>query len=413
MRGRERSAPSGGSVAPAVAPPPGSPRFPLLDSLRAGAALAVLFGHVAGATHITTMYWWGPLAANGDQGVTVFFILSGFLLYRPLVSAQLGGSPRSPWRDYARRRLLRIVPAYWLALTVLAIYPGLPGVFTSHWWYYYFFLQVYNHNLSIGGIVVAWSLCVEVSFYLLLPFYSALVGRLGVGRRRVRVELGILAALGVGSLALRYLDASFPITLPVYMQWFSLGMGLAVISASRSSGGVHPPGSWAIGVITERPWLCWTGAVAVYAVLSFVLGKPPLIGYSSLQEVLLHRLLGGIAALLLVLPAVFGDRAGGGPRRIMASSLLAWLGLISYGIYLWHLTLLELIAGHVTVHGNRGTVAFVVLVILTAVAAVAIAAASYYLVERPLLRFKRYSSTPPVSSGRTPRTPNSRRHGPG
>ncbi len=412
MRSRRQPAADASAAAPGVAPPPGNPRFPLLDSLRAIAALAVLFGHVAGATHITVMYWWGPLAANGDQGVTVFFILSGFLLYRPLVSAQLGGAPRPSWRDYARRRLLRIVPAYWLALTALAIYPGIPGVFTSHWWYYYFFAQVYNHNLSIGGIVVAWSLCVEVSFYLLLPFYSSLAGRLGTGSQRVRRELGILAALGTASLVLRYLDASFPITLPVYMQWFALGMGLALISASRPPGADHRP-SRTIALITERPWLCWSGAALLYVVLCFVLGKPPAAGYSNLKEVLVNRLLGGVMALLLVLPAVFGDRAAGGPRRILAAPTLAWLGLISYGIYLWHLNLLELIAGHVTVHGNSGTVAFVVLLILTALAAVAIAASSYYVLERPLLRFKRYSRTPPMSSGRTPSAPNSRRQGPG
>lgn len=378
-----------------MAPPPGNPRFPLLDGLRAVAALAVLFGHVAGATHITVMYWWGPLAANGDQGVTVFFILSGFLLYRPMVAAQFGGARRPSWGDYARRRLLRIVPAYWLALTVLAIYPGIPGVFTEYWWYYFFFAQVYNHNVSIGGIVVAWSLCVEVSFYLLLPFYSALAARLGAGPRRVRLELGVLTALGAGSLLLRYLDPSFPITLPIYMQWFSLGMGLALISASRPAGNDRPP-SRMIALITERPWLCWGAAAVLYVLLSFLLGRPPAAGYSNLKEVLVHRMLGGLVALLLVLPAVFGDRAGGGPRRILGSAALAWLGLISYGIYLWHLNLLELLAGHITVHGNSGTLAFVVLVTLTALAAVAIAAASYYVLERPVLRFKRYSRTPPV-----------------
>ena len=62
--------------------------------------------------------------------------------------------------------------------------------------------------------------------------------------------------------------------------------------------------------------------------------------------------------------------------------------MISYGIYLWHLNLLELIAGHITVHGNSGTVAFAVLLIATSVAAIAVAATSYKLIERPLLRFK-------------------------
>ena len=281
-------------VAPAVMPPPGNPRFPLLDALRAFAALAVLFGHVAGAAHITVLYWWGPLLANGDQGVTVFFILSGFLLYRPLVSAQLGGAPRPPWRDYARRRLLRIVPAYWLALTVLAIYPGLPGVFTHRWWYYYFFLQVYNHDVSIGGIVIAWSLCVEVSFYLLLPFYAVLIKRVTRDRTRlvrVRFELAILGALAVASLALRFVDASFPLDLPVYMQWFAIGMGLALVSAAWPEV-AHQRRPRSLEWIAVRPGLCWGAAVALYVLLSFLLGKPPAAGYSDLKEVLVNRLLG-------------------------------------------------------------------------------------------------------------------------
>jgi peptidoglycan/LPS O-acetylase OafA/YrhL len=358
--------------------------------MRAIAALAVLFTHVAGATHITITHWWSPLVASGNQGVTVFFILSGFLLYRPMVSAQFHGAPRLAWRDYARRRLLRIVPAYWLALTVLAIYPGLPGVFSKDWWYYYFFLQVYNHNISIGGIVVAWSLCVEVSFYLLLPLYAYLVGRLTQGvraRTRVRTELGILLLLASASLTLRYVDPSFPITLPTYLFWFAEGMALALVSVvlARQSA---PRAPRAVGIVSRRPGLCWGVALALYVILCFALGKPPASGYSNLKEVLLNRFLGGLMALFLVLPAVFGAEAGGWPRRLLAWPLLAWAGLISYGIYLWHLNVLEQLAGHVQVSHNEGVSACIGLTILTVAGTVAIAAASYYLVERPLLRFK-------------------------
>ena len=150
------------------------------------------------------------------------------------------------------------MPAYWLALTLLAIYPGLPGVFTHNWWYYYFFLQVYNHNVSIGGIVVAWSLCIEVSFYLLLPLYADLIERVTRGlqvRRRVRVELGILLSLAVGSLTLRYVDPTFPLALPIYMQWFAEGMALALLSAAlqgRPSG--HQPRL--VAIVSRRPGLC-------------------------------------------------------------------------------------------------------------------------------------------------------------
>ncbi|HEY2635805.1 MAG TPA: acyltransferase [Solirubrobacteraceae bacterium] len=385
---------------PVVAPPPGNPRFPLMDALRAIAALSVLVGHVAGLTGIVRESWWSPLFGVANEGVTVFFVLSGFLLYRPLVNARLGGAPRPAWRDYARRRLLRILPAYWLALTVLAIYPGLPGVFSHDWWAYYLLLQVYPHDLALGGIVVAWSLAIEVSFYLLLPFLAAALGRLGRGRdvgTGVRRELAVLAALSVASLALRWLDPPFPSSLPVYFFWFAVGMGLALVSAALPRLGAAPRGaaSW----VERHPAACWAVALALYVALAYALGDPPAHGgYTDAQEVLLFRGLGGIMALFLVLPAVFGAAAGGWPRRVLAWPVLAWFGLISYGIYLWHLDLLGVIAGHVTVFGDTGLGGFVVLAGLTATAA-AVAAASYYVVERPLLRFKA------PRRGGTPRAP--------
>src|SRR3712207_6891277 len=54
------------------------------------------------------------------------------------------GRPAPRIARYARRRVLRIVPAYWVALTLLAIFPGIVGVFTADWWRYYLFLQLYR-----------------------------------------------------------------------------------------------------------------------------------------------------------------------------------------------------------------------------------------------------------------------------
>ena len=61
--------------------------------------------------------------------MTVFFVLSGFLLYRPFLAADLDGLRPVALRDYARRGVLRIVPAYWLALTVIALWLNLDEVF--------------------------------------------------------------------------------------------------------------------------------------------------------------------------------------------------------------------------------------------------------------------------------------------
>jgi peptidoglycan/LPS O-acetylase OafA/YrhL len=93
---------------------------------------------------VHTGSWIGDYTARLDIGVTVFFLISGFLLYRPFVLARFHEAQPVRGRDFARRRLLRIVPAYWLALTVLAIYPGLVGIWTHDWWIYYGFLQIYG-----------------------------------------------------------------------------------------------------------------------------------------------------------------------------------------------------------------------------------------------------------------------------
>src|SRR4051812_32160566 len=136
----------------ALAPPPGNPRFPQVDGLRAFAALAVLVTHTAFLSGFNGRGFAGEVTARLDVGVTLFFVISGFLLYRPFVAARLEGRAGPRVTRYARRRVLRIVPAYWLALTVLAIWPGLVGVHTDHWWVYYGFLQDVRTSWIQGGI---------------------------------------------------------------------------------------------------------------------------------------------------------------------------------------------------------------------------------------------------------------------
>src|SRR5919199_254708 len=106
-------------------------RFPMFDGLRAVAALAVLCFHAAYFAGIgVTDSPLRPYAGRLEVGVSVFFVISGFLLYRPFVRARLESEPAPHAGAYAWRRFLRIVPGYWVALTVVALWLGLPGVFT-------------------------------------------------------------------------------------------------------------------------------------------------------------------------------------------------------------------------------------------------------------------------------------------
>ena len=131
------------AASPAFTPPPGNPRFPLLDAMRGIAAGMIVLCHTAGVSTFSTDNALGAYAARLNMGVTLFFLLSGFLLYRPFFAARIQGRPPIRIRDYARRRVLRIVPAYWVALTVLALWPGLAGLWDGDWWRYYTFAQVY------------------------------------------------------------------------------------------------------------------------------------------------------------------------------------------------------------------------------------------------------------------------------
>ena len=110
--GRHATAPA---PSPAVAPPPGNPRFPLFDLLRGLAVLAVLVWHVFVFTGALDRRWIGDAVSTaGSMGPLLFFAISGFLLYRPWIASR--DAPHTG--RYFRRRALRILPAYWFALTV-------------------------------------------------------------------------------------------------------------------------------------------------------------------------------------------------------------------------------------------------------------------------------------------------------
>lgn len=388
------------SAPPVVAPPPGHPRFPLIDSLRAIAVTFVVLTHTASLSGANEREWFGPLTLRLGVGVTIFFAISGFLLYRPFVHVRMNGARPTRLVDFFRRRFLRIFPAYWLALTALAIAPGLPRVFSGDWWVYYGLVQGYDPSWFDKGIGAAWSLSTELAFYLVLPLFALAAARFLAGRpraRQVRIELAALALLGAASVVARALvqhadqhaafgeASTFPITLGGTFLWFAGGMALAVISASLHGRSDEP--AW-VRFVARRPWVPWLAAAASLGVVSFGLGLPrsglvaadtgPLVG---------EHLLEGAVGVGLLLPAVIGESGGGWPRRVLANRSLAWLGLVSYGVFLWHLPVAVKLWGE----GAGGWLPlgrFLSLTLFTAAIAVAAAALSYYVLERPLLRLK-------------------------
>jgi peptidoglycan/LPS O-acetylase OafA/YrhL len=136
-----------------------------------------------------------------------------------------------------------------------------------------------------------------------------------------------------------------------------------------------------VGWVRRHGGMPVLGGVTLYVITAIVVGPSPSLAYPvvSLRSYLAQYLLAGVIAALILLPAVFGTDGGGVVRRALQHRALVWLGLVSYGIFLWHFPVLIFLL-------DADVRGFVPLTVLTFVVTVACAAASYYLLERPLMR---------------------------
>jgi peptidoglycan/LPS O-acetylase OafA/YrhL len=391
-------------------------RFDALDGYRAFAALAVLAYHVAGAVGVMGMgSRWSLLIANlGNSAVTVFFVLSGFLLYRPFVVSHFGGGQPPAGRAYLRNRLLRIFPAFWFAAIGYTVLVGPrfePTVFN----YVSAFTLTGSYRtgdyFSQSMLGVDWTLTIELAFYFTLPLLAAAVGavvrRASTPKRQLGVELGALVALVVIALTYRAVVVSMlraqglqsNLWLPNYLDWFALGMLLAVLWAWRARGGRLPA---VVESMASSWWVCWLLAAWCYAVasaLKFHVTGGALFAAEPLGFKMIRFGLNGMAGFLLVMPAVLGADAPSRIRQLLCQRVVVWLGTVSFGIYLWHMAWLRWFTPRFPSAGFWPTLAFVV------VMAVAMAAVSWYAVERPLMRWRsagvqRAGSAPTVTESR-------------
>lgn len=384
-----------------VEPPPHHPRFPLTVGLRGVAAIAIIVGHAwfftGGFGGFTTSLP-NRIVVRWDGVVAVFFMLSAFLLYRPMIAHRAGGPSPPRTADYARRRFLRLFPAYWVALTALAIFPGLYGVFSHDWWAFYTltdFLDVTHLHSACPpteefrcGLPQSWTLGIDLTFYVMLPFFAALTALLAraVPRAWMRWELALLAILAAASLLfggapfdLRE-EAWFRYSFIGYFYWFALGMALAAISVVYGHASRKPR---ALALVAARPALCWAAGLGVYLVTVVAFNDAPFVFAFNSSEYLMLNLIQGVGATLFFLPAVFANPNRGLPARVLGHPFLMWTGVISYGLLLWHGTVAVMLGSLFGSGEGYWTVLTAEIVI-----AVPLAMLSYNIVERPLMRLK-------------------------
>ncbi len=374
--------------------------FPTLDGYRAIAALAVLVLHasvISGFVFRNTEA--GQYLVRLDIGVSIFFLISGFLLYRPFVLSHINKQPGPGLRHYFVGRFLRIYPAYWVALIAVVWIFKQPGPqhridSVGEFLAYFGLFQQYFAKTAYGGIQQAWTLCVEVSFYLFLPLWAITI-RTFTRRTKniVAVELIGLVILFVTGIAYRMLVLSIDpgnaveiSWLPAFFDQFALGMLLAVVSAGTETKKIK-------GTVTElagrHPWVCWGIAAVCFWVVSTQVGLP--IGYPrfSQGQWLAWSTGYGVTAFFFLLPAVFGNQNESFVRKLLRHPVLVFVGLVSFGVYLWHELFLD------RFFTSTGTQPFVpganflaVLIYAGALSLIA-AALSWNIIEKPVMQLRK------------------------
>ncbi len=350
--------------------------IPVLDGVRAVACLSVISYHVhyflAHDYDLSAVLgkFATAIAMAGWSGVTLFFVLSGFLLFQPFAKALLFEKPRPSMRTFYMRRALRILPGYYVALLLLIVLKQPAYLQPAHWKETLLFLTFFMDSTSatyqqINGPF--WTLAVEWQFYLLLPLFALgfawVVKRGTSSQRRWWLLVGCLLAMIAWGVGTRFIGQYYTLhpgetflvprsflniilmlvygTSGKYLEDFAVGMLIStcyVLARDAVDGQTirlyltrYSPWLWRAGIL----WLCLMMTWYLFPSLSILY---PLFGSGNWMVELGYALGFGLCVTALL----FGPA---GLKGWFEWKPLCWIGTISYSLYIWHLPILLIFRG--------------------------------------------------------------------
>lgn len=331
-------------------------RLPGLDGLRAFAVVWVMLLHAGYSVEYPA--WFGAFAARGAHGVTVFFVLSGFLITWLLLEEEQRRGAFS-LRDFYLRRAFRILPPVLLFLGGLAVLSMvLPlGIGASDWLGCLFFFR----NLTGGSYYTAhfWSLAIEEQFYLLWPLLLFWVPR---GAR-----LGVTAGLCLFAPLWRQLNMELYGAQHLNWSRADLMYDALLVGALLAQAQRHTGFRRALAGSERRAYgVFGLGVLMVVLALALPLPKVLLPARIPLE-------LAGIALVLKVLVEGRARRV----QRVFGWAPVEWVGRLSYSLYLWQQVFLP-----------KDPIQFWQHLPWSVPLALGFAVASFHLVERPALGWR-------------------------
>lgn len=386
MPGPQSADPVGGAATT------GHGRVGNVDVLRAIAAFGVLVVHAYALggrpVPIKAQYWYDvPLYAS-STGVWLFFAISGYVIGKPFVDRLIGGRPLPEPVPYALRRGFRIFPLYWVAVTTIIVINGLGG--TQLWQvpFHYALLQNLVPGQQEALLTVAWTLTIEVLFYIAVPLLALGVRRwagmvtaerlagLVLGSWALSIALALVAGLAAGSSTGTWLRGSFP----TFWQMFCPGILVAIAPYLRDRRWQR----WLVELPARRGAL---GLAAALLAAAAVIAATATLNHGLTAYVTIVSVTRPMFALGygLILAAAIRAR----PWSDTVGSWVLRLGLVSYGIYLFHAVIGDVLlntgADALIPLPHGGFIPFLVHVAFLCALTIPVALASWKWFERPML----------------------------
>jgi peptidoglycan/LPS O-acetylase OafA/YrhL len=318
----------------------GPARIPELDGIRGLAISLVLFEHYVGLSIPWTAWhavFWHRLCAFGASGVDLFFVLSGFLIGGILMDQREG---ENYFKSFYARRCCRILPPYFLLLISYLVVRWLLAAHVPAEWYKLLFLQghmpfwanltftqnfvqVATQRYNPNWLIVTWSLVVEEQFYLVLPLVIWLL------RPSLVVKI-FLAVVFLNPVFQLYLCISNPVS-------YMVADGLITVRADALPIGVIC--AYAVRQNWFRLWVAQNPASLKQIFVVLLLGMVWIMAVydaSSLEyeRIIFFKLWVALFYAGLLLVSVTGPN--GIVSGMMRFPPLRQLGMISYGVYLFH-----------------------------------------------------------------------------